>query len=1390
MNKSSVVFVVLLLISIGLAQIPLSAAKAAAGADASGKTAISDFDRAGLNRSTASGTEGETIWEWNSYCINGTDDYVYLRNGMARVIVKLEGEDARPRVASVATEANGSVVNEVHIDGKGAAVVAEVPLEKVDFFVSSLGKVGRVEYAEPNMKFRTAFTPNDEYWDLQWNMQIIQADWAWNTTLGDPSVLVAVVDTGIDYTHPDLSANYAPLGYDWVNNDTDPIDDNGHGTHCAGIIAAMTNNRIGVAGLAQVRVMAEKGLDYYGMGYTDQLAQAIVDAVDKGAKIISMSWGSYFDSELIHEAIAYAYDHQVLLVAAAGNDYSKARHYPASYDEVVAVSATTSRDRKEPFSNYGDWIELSAPGSAWSTISQDHSSEFSYPYCLLSGTSMACPHVAGVAALILSRFPNTTRDQLRARLWYSTDDLGDRGFDIYYGYGRINARKAVEEAFPEHGIVITRWEPPPYVEPGHDGVVRATLFNFGKSDEKGVSIGLLANNTSVRSVTVSFLASMQSLTVNLSWTPLVEARYNMTVFAVPVAEQTLLLRNAVWTYVDVGFPLKAAVLHSYGTWGFLTVNWDNLDSNWRKYGDTLIYIDYTALDKENITYNDLLASNADVLIISCAYSPEAGWEFSDSEVNAIKEYVMQGHGLIATAGTLCFTVPNNNKLASLFGLSESTRWTIASALNERLELMVPFHPLFRNIPNPFGFVAMQSAIPVDSKWSRCENAGGIYVALGPNREAAIVTYKGLVYISTFLDGIIFEGDDFQYSLQLFYNAITWSRYQKQENDLSAFLESPAYVRPGETVCLNVTVSNRGSNDETDVVASLLVNGTIIDNRTVGNLSANSSITYKFVWTAPDVEATCNVSAYVYPVSNESDVVDNLNVKILEVTRAPVIGIIYSHGDGFAFVSSQPLSFPDYCRQLGYVVQSIYEEPVLNALNKCDIIAIGSYGSKPWSSAEIDAVRTCIDFGKGFLAIGDFLSTYVQEILQEYGISYTGTGARTGYSVNFDFLHPIMRGLSSVYVTPWPPWGEITFNSLRVASPAYWIANDSSNENVVIAASEMKGRVLCLCSNFADYTLSNSQMFKNILAWMTGEPKHEICLKVDIPEFTKPNVPVQTNATIVNYGSVNETSLEAFLLVDGVEAKHVLIPSLPVHSRLELNFSWTPPVKEIYNVTAFVPAVLGENFTDNNVAAKFVFVSDVTARLLSIRPALQSVMIGSTFVANVTINNVADLYEWQIALRYDPALLEFQDVIFPADNVFVGKPVFRFPDLTGGCLYITCMMTADTPGVTVLEGTLCQIKLKAKVLGESALEFDAEGTSVQDSKVQRISCSVQNATVTVKINQFDLHQDGKVDLKDLAIVAKAFGSIPLQPRWNPIADIDDNGIVNLKDLALVAANIGK
>jgi thermitase len=300
--------------------------------------------------------------------------------------------------------------------------------------------------------------PNDPLYSQQWGLKKIDASAAWNYQKGDANVTIAIIDTGVDYTHLDLSANiwsdnYGNHGYDFVNNDNDPMDDNGHGTECAGIAAAVTNNSIGIAGVCwNCKIMAMKGFNESGAGLFNWVAESIVYATDHGANIISMSWTGPYDSNLLKDALNYAYTHSVVLVAAAGNSGDNKMSFPAAYENVIAVAASDQNDEKAGFSTYGQWIDVAAPGvSIYTTIPGDD-------YCQDDGTSMACPFAVGVAALILSQHLHCPcpAQMVRSMLPYTSDPTHS---PFYIGAGRVNASQAVQWE-PYAAIIdpIYHWE--------------------------------------------------------------------------------------------------------------------------------------------------------------------------------------------------------------------------------------------------------------------------------------------------------------------------------------------------------------------------------------------------------------------------------------------------------------------------------------------------------------------------------------------------------------------------------------------------------------------------------------------------------------------------------------------------------------------------------------------------------------------------------------------------------------------------------------------------------------------------------------------------------------------------------------------------------------------
>lgn len=319
--------------------------------------------------------------------------------------------------------------------------VLQVPVQAEARVIAALSNNPNFDFAEPDYIASVVLTPNDPYYaGYEWHLPKVSAPTAWDTTTGSASVTVAVVDSGVQATHPDLSGRVL-AGYDFVNNDSDPSDDNGHGTAVAGVAAARGNDGIGVAGAAwNVSILPVKVMNSSGSGAYSAIANGITYAADRGAKVINLSLGGTSSSSTLQNAVSYAWNKGCLVVAAAGNNGSSTTVYPAAYPNVVAVSATTSSDTLASFSSYGSFVDLSAPGENITT------SWLNGGYITISGTSFSSPLTAGVAALAFSRNPALSNAQVAALLTSNTDDLGAAGFDIYFGSGRLNAAKVVAAA--------------------------------------------------------------------------------------------------------------------------------------------------------------------------------------------------------------------------------------------------------------------------------------------------------------------------------------------------------------------------------------------------------------------------------------------------------------------------------------------------------------------------------------------------------------------------------------------------------------------------------------------------------------------------------------------------------------------------------------------------------------------------------------------------------------------------------------------------------------------------------------------------------------------------------------------------------------------------------
>ena len=362
-----------------------------------------------------------------------------LNHVAGRILVKPKHETTEADLAAALSAHGAKQVDKI----KDINVrVVNVPENKLARVLDALNHNPRIEFAEPDFIATAVYSPNDPYYTAgyQWHHARIQSAQAWDVSLGATNIVIAVLDTGVDATHPDLAGKVLS-GYNYVSNNTNTADDEGHGTAVAGTAAASGNNGVGLIGIASKNyILPVKVLDSTGSGTYSAIANGINFAANKGVRVINLSVGGGSSSSTLQSAIDYAWSKNIVIIAAAGNNANNTPQYPAACRNVVGVSATDSSDNLASFSSYGSYVTLSAPGQGiWTT-------QRGGTYGAWSGTSFSSPVTAGVAALVVSANPQLSNVQVVDLLKTSSDDVGATGYDVYFGYGRVNANKAVNAA--------------------------------------------------------------------------------------------------------------------------------------------------------------------------------------------------------------------------------------------------------------------------------------------------------------------------------------------------------------------------------------------------------------------------------------------------------------------------------------------------------------------------------------------------------------------------------------------------------------------------------------------------------------------------------------------------------------------------------------------------------------------------------------------------------------------------------------------------------------------------------------------------------------------------------------------------------------------------------
>ena len=612
--------------------------------------------------------------------------------------------------------------------------------------------------------------------------------------------------------------------------------------------------------------------------------------------------------------------------------------------------------------------------------------------------------------------------------------------------------------------------------------------------------------------------------------------------------------------------VNAVIVDSFGTDEPILSCWDDLNSVWQEHGTIPIHIDTESLNKYGITYQDLVESKADVLIISC--SAAVSREYTNEEITAIWRYTLEGHGLIATAGTLYEYTPNNNKLAPIFGIREDTSFTITFIAGSNLNILDSQHPLFINIPSPYPVATGVAACPSDYSWDPDDLLGGTYVAMSDADEGAIIVHNRAVFVSHWV-GYMSNNHDFQ----LMYNAIVWSKYEAPEHDLKVALDVPSYLEPNYTGSVRARIDNMGLNNETGITLMFLVNDTIIHSEVISELTTGCSFETSYLWT-PIAESVYNVTVYIPPLLGEENILNNQATRFIEV-RYPLIHPVegqwakyhtthYDENGEIVGEAKTQVTYDHYVSShLVYVIMEIEETRIVDSVNITKRVSF-------WLVVNI--FNRIVEEGSG---IGLWYPYWIETNItlgSEVNIEYY-----TATVVDDQVIRVKMRPIDCwVLVPEWASEYNVTYALWYDKASGLWIGMES----------EM--RFYHIFQIFE----TNPALAITVLV-ETNIPigyQHELEVSLETPASLSLDESALVNMTVYNFGLVKETDVKFEILINGKIVCSGTIPQLENGSSSTMSYLWTPMKRGTYNVTAYVYAVSGENLITNNVENKTVVVT--------------------------------------------------------------------------------------------------------------------------------------------------------------------------------------------------------
>lgn len=723
-----------------------------------------------------------------------------------------------------------------------------------------------------------------------WGISRVNADDVHSTNKGSSETDVSIIDTGVDYNHPDLANNYVD-GYDFVNGDSDPMDDNGHGTHVAGTAAAVDNNE-GVIGAAPeadlygVKVLASDGYGYYsdiisGIDWSVKGPNGVEGDSDD-AEVISMSLGGESGTSSLQDAVQNAESKGTLVVAAAGNDGSgdDTVRYPAKYDSVIAVAATDSNNDRASFSSTGPDVELSAPGV--NTLSTLLGGDYGYK----SGTSMATPHVSGVAALVFnSEVPsdydadndgNWDAEEVRKKMDDTAVDLGADGRDDYYGYGLVNATAAVgnSPATENHDLAVTSVSSPSTVTEGETVTVEVTVENQGDySENSTLKLTDLYDEVEIGSKSVS-LESGGSQTYSFSWDTTGEdaGDHELRAEIATVSGESdtsdntgssiTTVETQVHDLATTGFETPSAV--EAGETATLNVTVENLgdyDEN-----ATVEVVDF--YDDQQIGSKEVLLSSGSSTTVNLEWDT-SGESEGDHTLEARVSTSSEESDTTNNDKTSTVTVENPVHDVATVSVSGSdvTRGETAS-VDVTVENQGDYDESFD--------VVLRTDATTDST-DDDYSIGTKTAQLSPSSQTTLTFNWDTTNASTGSHNLTATSGPVTNESDTSDNsASTTLVVQEQIHDLAVTaVDSPSTITESETATVDVTVENQGDYPEsTTLTLTDLDDGESLGSKSI-SLDSGHTTTYSFNWDTTGEEAGDHtLEAESEPVSGESDTSDN------------------------------------------------------------------------------------------------------------------------------------------------------------------------------------------------------------------------------------------------------------------------------------------------------------------------------------------------------------------------------------------------------------------------------------------------------------------------------------------------------------------------------------